>query len=155
VPPSMSRSTMDHFPRLKALQPPTSLRRPEQVKGFEENEVLEDSLRRASGAAIGSDRLAHILGAGVKRNRHGEHLSLHCWHGGHAPCSPDAAALRLLAPDSPQEVLDAEQWLFLDTETTGLMGGTGTYLISSAVQWADRIMRRIDGVFGSSPGDGR
>jgi hypothetical protein len=29
------------------------------------------------------------------------------------------------------------------------------YLISSAVQWADRIMRRIDGVFGNSPGDGK
>ncbi len=28
------------------------------------------------------------------------------------------------------------------------------YLISSAVQWADRIMRRIDGVFGNSPGNG-
>jgi hypothetical protein len=25
------------------------------------------------------------------------------------------------------------------------------YLISSAVQWADRIMTRIDGVFGNSP----
>jgi hypothetical protein len=28
------------------------------------------------------------------------------------------------------------------------------HLISSAVQWADRIMRRIDGVFGNSPGNG-
>jgi hypothetical protein len=28
------------------------------------------------------------------------------------------------------------------------------YLISSAVQWADRIMNRIDGVFGNSSGDG-
>jgi hypothetical protein len=27
-------------------------------------------------------------------------------------------------------------------------------LISSAVQWADRIMNRIDGVFGNSPGQG-
>ena len=29
------------------------------------------------------------------------------------------------------------------------------YLISSAVQWADRIMSRIDGVFGNSSGDGK
>ena len=28
-------------------------------------------------------------------------------------------------------------------------------LIASAVQWADRIMRRIDGLFGNSPGDGK
>jgi hypothetical protein len=27
------------------------------------------------------------------------------------------------------------------------------YLISSAVQWADRIMNRIDGLFGNSSGD--
>jgi hypothetical protein len=28
-------------------------------------------------------------------------------------------------------------------------------MISSAVQWADRIMRRIDGLFGNLPGDGK
>ena len=28
-------------------------------------------------------------------------------------------------------------------------------LVSSTVQWADRIMRRIDGLFGNSPGDGK
>ena len=28
-------------------------------------------------------------------------------------------------------------------------------LIASAVQWADRIMTRIDGVFGNSPGNGK
>jgi len=28
-------------------------------------------------------------------------------------------------------------------------------LIASAIQWADRIMKRIDGLFGNSPGDGK
>lgn len=28
-------------------------------------------------------------------------------------------------------------------------------LIASAVQWADRIMTRIDGAFGNSPGSGK
>ena len=28
-------------------------------------------------------------------------------------------------------------------------------LIASAVQWADRIMTRIDGAFGNSPGNGK
>jgi len=28
-------------------------------------------------------------------------------------------------------------------------------MISFAVQWADRIMRRIDGLFGNLPGDGK
>jgi len=76
-----------------------------------------------------------ILGASVKRNGHGEHLSLHCWHGDHAPWAPDAAALRLLAPDAPEDIADAQQWLFLDTETTGLAGGTGTYPFLVGLAW--------------------
>jgi uncharacterized protein YprB with RNaseH-like and TPR domain len=30
-------------------------------------------------------------------------------------------------PDSVSEIANPEQWLFLDTETTGLAGGSGTY----------------------------
>ena len=135
MPFSVSRATVDRFARLKALQPVPSLPRLEQETEFEQNQVLEESPRRDSGAAIGSDRLALILGASVKRNRHGEHLSLHCWHGGHAPCIPDAAAMRLLAPDAPEEIIDVQQWLFLDTETTGLMGGTGTYPFLVGLAW--------------------
>lgn len=132
---SVSRPTIDPFARLKALRPPPSLCRSEHETEPEENQVVEGSLRRDSGIAIGSDRLALILGALVKQNRHGEHLSLHCWHGGHARCIPDAAALRLLAPDAPEEVVDVQQWLFLDTETTGLMGGTGTYPFLVGLAW--------------------
>ena len=84
---SVSRAATDRFARLKALQRPPSLRRSGSETEPEENQVLLESLRRAPGAAIGSDRLELILGAAVKRNRHGEHLSLHCWHGGHAPCA--------------------------------------------------------------------
>ncbi len=48
---------------------------------------------------------------------------------------PNAGALRLLAPDAPAEVADAERWLFLDTETTGLAGGTGTYPFLVGLAW--------------------
>jgi uncharacterized protein YprB with RNaseH-like and TPR domain len=44
-------------------------------------------------------------------------------------------ALRLLAPGSGPEVADARQWIFLDTETTGLSGGTGTYAFLVGVGW--------------------
>jgi len=132
---SVSRAAIDRFARLKALQRPPSFRRSGSETEREENRVLLESLRRAPGAAIGSDRLELILGAAVKRNRHGEHLSLHCWHGGHAPCMPDAAAMRLLAPDAPEGIIDVQQWLFLDTETTGLMGGTGTYPFLVGLAW--------------------
>ncbi len=53
----------------------------------------------------------------------------------HAQCAPDGAALRLLAPDDPEDVADATQWLFLDTETTGLAGGTGTYPFLVGLAW--------------------
>ena len=132
---SASRAAIDRFARLKALQRPPSFRRSGSETEPEENQVLLGSLRRESGSAIGSDRLALILGASVKQNLHGEHLSLHCWHGGHAPCVPGAAALKLLAPEAPEEALDRQQWLFLDTETTGLMGGTGTYPFLVGLAW--------------------
>jgi tetratricopeptide (TPR) repeat protein len=41
----------------------------------------------------------------------------------------------LLAPDAPEDVADAQRWLFLDTETTGLGGGTGTYPFLVGLAW--------------------
>jgi uncharacterized protein YprB with RNaseH-like and TPR domain len=101
------------------------------------NSVVEEVIDACSGSAVGAERLALLLGASVKRNGHGEHLSLHCWHGDHAPCAPDAAALQLLAPDAPEDIADAQQWLFLDTETTGLAGGTGTYPFLVGLAWLE------------------
>jgi len=131
----VSRATTNRFARLKALQRPSTLPLSEREVGLVQDPVEEQSGGRASNITIGSERLELILGASVKRNRHGEHLSLHCWHGDHAPCAPTAAALRLLAADAPEEVADAQQWLFLDTETTGLAGGTGTYPFLVGLAW--------------------
>ena len=131
----MSQTTADRFARLKALQRPSVLPLSGHEVGSAGNPVGEESLGLASGVPIGSERLALILGASIKRNHHGEHLSLHCWHGGHAACDPDAAALRLLAPDAPEDIADAQQWLFLDTETTGIAGGTGTYPFLVGLGW--------------------
>jgi tetratricopeptide (TPR) repeat protein len=49
--------------------------------------------------------------------------------------SPDLRALRLLIPAMPDEIADPGQWLFLDTETTGLAGGSGTYAFLVGVAW--------------------
>ena len=125
---NLNRVTGERFARLKALQRPST--RPESGQEIAErarSPIEEESDGCSSDATVGRERLALILGASIKQNIHGEHLSLHCLHGGHAPCAPDAAALRLLAPDAPEDVADPQQWLFLDTETTGLAGGTGTY----------------------------
>ena len=38
-------------------------------------------------------------------------------------------------PDAPDEIADVDQWLFLDTETTGLAGGSGTYAFLVGIAW--------------------
>ncbi len=135
MPVSVNRTRFDLFARLKALERPSTLRLTGLETGPDDNQIEEGPLSRSLGEGTASERLALILGASVKRNGHGAHLSLHCWHGGHAPCVPNVAALRLLVPDAPEGIADPEQWLFLDIETTGLMGGTGTYPFLVGLAW--------------------
>ena len=94
----------------------------------------------------GAERLALILGATTRENRFGAHLALRRWFsevidGDATFAAPetelDLAALRLLAPEAPDCVADPRQWLFLDTETTGLAGGTGTYPFLVGIAWWD------------------
>jgi len=94
----------------------------------------------------GAERLAHMLGAVPRRNRFGEHLGLRRWFSeqvaagedlGAPEGSLDLAALRLIAPEAPKEVADPQQWLFLDTETTGMAGGSGTYAFLVGIAWWD------------------
>ena len=81
------------------------------------------------------ERLAQVLGATAKTNQYGEYLSVRCWCAQPPKFSPDAGALHLLLPETPDEITDPDQWLFLDTETTGLAGGSGTYVFLVGVAW--------------------
>jgi uncharacterized protein YprB with RNaseH-like and TPR domain len=109
----------DKFSRLAALKParsvpsrPAPLRAPDQ-----------------------EDSLAHLLGAGVMKNHFGEHLAIRNWFSTPEFSEPSAVALELLSRTRDVEMSrrtraaleDPAKWLFLDTETTGLAGGTGTY----------------------------
>src|SRR5271156_6093188 len=90
----------------------------------------------------GAERLAEMLQAKVLSNPLGEHLTVRKWFSEPIVCAPPegsvvAEALRLLAPGACAEVADPRQWLFLDTETTGLMGGTGTYPFMVGIAWWD------------------
>ena len=105
---------------------------------------VEDGAPRGMSPDIpeGAARLAEILGATVRSTRFGEHLGLRRWFSDAIGDEPpggelDAAALRLLAPGAPEEVANPSQWLFLDTETTGLAGGTGTYPFLVGIAWWD------------------
>jgi uncharacterized protein YprB with RNaseH-like and TPR domain len=102
----------------------------------------------ASSAAEAGDRLTQMLGAETGRNRYGEHLVARQWYSSPEMCAPDSGVLRLLLPAGKRvtpraaeravaEAADPAQWLFLDTETTGLAGGTGTYAFLVGLAWWD------------------
>jgi len=80
-------------------------------------------------------RLSEALGATPKTNQYGEYLSVRCWCAQPPRYSPDLRPLRLLLPEAPDEIADPEHWLFLDTETTGLAGGSGTHAFLVGVAW--------------------
>src|SRR5579872_4480144 len=84
---------------------------------------------------IDPERLAQILGAATKTNQYGEYLSVRCWCAQPSRYSPDSRALKLLSPETLNEITDTDRWLFLDTETTGLAGGSGTYAFLVGIAW--------------------
>src|SRR5579859_4272133 len=122
-------ASVDKYSRLAALRPvrsapprPSALRAPD----------LEDTL-------------AHLLGAGVAKNHFGEHLAIRNWFSTPEFCEPSSVALELLSRTRDASVArrthvaleDPSKWLFLDTETTGLAGGTGTYPFLVGIAWWD------------------
>ncbi len=107
--------------------------------------------------------LTALFGATVARNSFGEHLSIRRWFPTPEQCfeagdAQAASALRLLLPASTTDsttasaaktranstrsriekfAFDPAHWLFLDTETTGLAGGSGTYPFLVGLAWWD------------------
>src|SRR6266403_3016569 len=89
--------------------------------------------------------LGTLLGAGVATNHFGEHLAVRNWFSTPEFADPSSTTLELLSRTrdeslsrKPRAVLaEPEQWLLLDTETTGLAGGTGTYAFLVGLAWWD------------------
>src|SRR5258706_4413316 len=92
-----------------------------------------------------ADSLGRLLGAGVARNHFGEHLAVRNWFSTPEFTDLSSTTLELLSRtrDEPLSrktraaLQDPEKWLFLDTETTGLAGGTGTYAFLIGLAWWD------------------
>jgi uncharacterized protein len=129
----MSQTAQDRFAGVAALRP-----------ARKRNVLAPEITLRGTVPDLpdGSARLAELLGAMPVRNRFGEHLALRRWFaepiGGDPPEQRvDETAFRLLVPDAPADAADPQQWLFLDTETTGLAGGTGTYAFLVGIAWWD------------------
>ena len=120
---------------LKALQRPS---RSERVEHGWQSTLLDETRGLQFGTAgiqPNIERLAQVLGATTKTNHYGEYLSVRCWCSQPPRYSPEPRALKLLTPEAPEAIADPGQWLFLDTETTGLAGGSGTYAFLVGVAW--------------------
>jgi uncharacterized protein len=91
------------------------------------------------------DAFARTIGAGVASNRYGQHLALRKWFSTPTSFEPSSISVELLAKARDIELTrraraaleDPSKWLFLDTETTGLAGGTGTYPFLIGIAWWD------------------
>jgi uncharacterized protein YprB with RNaseH-like and TPR domain len=91
------------------------------------------------------DALAPLLGAGITANRYGAHACVRNWFSAPAFAQASEITLELLSRTKDAVVskrtraalADPMKWLFLDTETTGLAGGTGTYAFLIGLAWWD------------------
>src|ERR1700677_330703 len=143
----------DKFASLAALKPGKN--RGTISGGAFDGGISETGLRsRGFSPALpaGAERLAAMLEGKTVSNSYGEHLAVRKWFsepiGFPAPDGElNESALRLLAPGSESLVSDPRQWLLLDTETTGLMGGTGTYPFLVGIAWWDAGGLEVEQLF--------
>jgi uncharacterized protein YprB with RNaseH-like and TPR domain len=132
-------ASADRFSRLAALRPARS-------------SPSRPATLRAPGQ---EDSLAHLLGAGVAKNHFGEHLAIRNWFSTPEFSEPSPIALELLSRTRDAELsrrtrsalADPAKWLFLDTETTGLAGGTGTYPFLVGIAWWDACGLQVEQFF--------
>src|SRR5262249_2897298 len=134
----MMASMSDKFSRIAALRPVRSLTTPAKLRAPDEG-----------------DFLCRLLGAAIATNKYGEHVSVRNWYSTPETVEPSTIALKLLcgAPSEDKagrhgSVLnDPAKWLFLDTETTGLAGGTGTYAFLVGMAWWDAGGMQVEQLF--------
>ncbi|MEJ2110267.1 MAG: ribonuclease H-like domain-containing protein [Acidobacteriota bacterium] len=81
------------------------------------------------------EEIVRLLKGTIRSNARGSHVLVRRSFDEPAAQPIDRRAVELLQPDHSQNICDPESWLFLDTETTGLSGGTGTYAFLVGVGW--------------------
>jgi uncharacterized protein len=87
------------------------------------------------GGTSNSEKLLQLLDGESRVNRLGSHIQVQRKFDRPAAGMLDPGALLRIA-SGPAEILsDSSQWLFMDTETTGLAGGTGTYAFLVGLAW--------------------
>ena len=131
--------TADKLGRLAALKPARAM------------PVRRAELRAPDEA----DPISQLLGGGIARNHYGEHLAIRNWFSTPEFAEPSAVTLELLSRTRDENIsqrtraalADPENWLFLDTETTGLAGGTGTYAFLIGMAWWDAGGLQVEQLF--------
>src|SRR5258708_10068113 len=86
-----------------------------------------------------------MLGAGIATTHYGEHICVRNWFSSPEFVTASDLTLDLLSLSGDEAaskrmrkaLANPEKWLFLDTETTGLSGGTGTYAFLVGLAWWD------------------
>jgi len=128
-------AAIDKFARLAALRPAPGAAVRDERESAETPPLLDEQ----------EGVLARAIGATLARTKFGTHLSVRNWHATPEVPEVSAAALDLLCRTGDVErskkwrtaADDPGKWLFLDTETTGLAGGTGTYAFLVGIAWWD------------------
>jgi len=122
--------------------------------------ALKPTRPRPSGAELlraphAEDSLSRLLGAGIATNRYGQHILVRNWFSSPEYCDISAVSLELLSRSRNDTLSkrmraalsDPSKWLFLDTETTGLAGGTGTYAFLIGLAWWDAGALQVEQFF--------
>src|ERR1700685_2196008 len=136
-------SLADKFSRLTALKPSRSA----TAAG-----LARSAARRAPEQ---EDALSQLVGAAISTNHYGEHVSVSNWYSTPEFVEASSNTLDLLCRSRDVELSkrtlaalsDPTKWLFLDTETTGLSGGTGTYPFLVGIAWWDAGGLQVEQLF--------
>ena len=122
--------------------------------------AMKPTRPRPSGAELlraphAEDSLSRLLGAGIATNRYGQHVLVRNWFSSPEYCAISEVSLELLSRGRDEALskrmrtalADSSKWLFLDTETTGLAGGTGTYAFLIGLAWWDAGALQVEQFF--------
>jgi len=122
--------------------------------------ALKPTRPRPSGAELlraphAEDSLSRLLGAGIATNRYGQHVLVRNWFPSPEYSDISEVSLELLSRSRDEALskctraalADPSRWLFLDTETTGLAGGTGTYAFLIGLAWWDAGALQVEQLF--------
>jgi uncharacterized protein YprB with RNaseH-like and TPR domain len=127
---------------------------------FSRISALKPTRPRPSGAELlraphAEDSLSRLLGAGIATNRYGQHVLVRNWFSSPEYSEVSDVSLELLSRGrdetlsrrTREALADPSKWLFLDTETTGLASGTGTYAFLIGLAWWDAGALQVEQFF--------